>query len=210
MIGKLHFAAVYALLLAAAVYLHVHSDISVPMNRPLDQFPADVGSWRMSGESTLSEEVLQLLRPTDYLMREYVGPAGKRVELYIGYHNGGKKSGQIHSPKQCLPGSGWFKVSSIPTEMDVAGERVHLVQAVYRQGETKELFLYWFQVKGKTLSDEYGLKFAEIENSILYRRRDASFIRISVPFTADQRSAAATGDRFVKDFLPAIDAFLPH
>ena len=209
MIGKGCFVAVYLLLLVTGLYLHLHRDLGVPMKMSFDRFPAAVSQWRMAGETRLSSEVQSVLKASDVLMRCYVNEQGEKVDLYIGYHDGGKGTGEIHSPKHCLPGSGWLEESSARTQIPVAGARLNLVRAVYQKGDNKELFLYWFQVRGKSLSEEYSLKVAEIANSVLYRRRDASFIRISIPFQSDEQKAAAIGERFVSDFLPAIQAFLP-
>jgi EpsI family protein len=209
MIAINRFIVVYALLIAAALYLALHQDISVAMKTPFDQFPRTLREWRMTGEFTLTAEVQKVLKATDVLSRQYVSPEGKKVNLYIGYHAGGKDSGGIHSPKHCLPGSGWFENSTKRTQLDVAGQKINLVQAIYQKGESKELFIYWFQVRGKTISEEYSLKVAEISNSILYRRRDSSFIRISVPFEGDEQVATVIGERFVRDFFPDIQLFLP-
>ena len=209
MIGKGFFVSVYALLIAAGLYLQTHADLAVPMKQPLERFPSAVSQWRMAGEAQLSAEVQSVLKASDVLMRRYVNAQGESVNLYIGYHDGGKSSGEIHSPKHCLPGSGWFEVSSARTQFPAAGERLNLVRAVYQKGDSRELFFYWFQVRGKSLSEEYSLKAAEIANSVLYRRRDASFIRVSVPFQGDEQKAAAIGESFVSEFLPAIRAFLP-
>jgi EpsI family protein len=208
-IANSRFIAVYLLLLAAGLYLHLHRDLGVPIKKPFDSFPGVVSQWRMVGESPLSAEVQAVLKASDVLRREYVNRQGEKVELYIGYHDGGERSGEIHSPKHCLPGSGWLELSSARTELPAGGEKLNLVRAVYQKGESRELFLYWFQVRGRSLSEEYSLKLAEIANSALYRRRDASFIRIAVPFQADEQRAAAIGERFVSDFLPAIQEFLP-
>lgn len=209
MIGKRHFFAVYALLIVAGFYLHLHRDLGVPMKRSFDLFPSTISQWRLAGESQLSKEVQDVLKASDVLMRQYVNAQGEKVELYIGYHDGGNGGGEIHSPKHCLPGSGWLEVSSSRQQIPAGGDTINLVRAVYQKGEDRELFLYWYQVRGKSLSDEYSLKLAEIANSVLHRRRDASFIRISVPFQADERRAAAIGETFVSDLFPAIQQFLP-
>ena len=57
MIGKSRFLAVYALLLAAALYLGLHRDFGVPIKKPFEAFPENVSQWRQTGESTLSAEV---------------------------------------------------------------------------------------------------------------------------------------------------------
>lgn len=210
MIGKRFFVAVYLLLVAGGLYIHLHRDLSVPINKPLDRFPVSVNQWRMTGESRLSEEVQSVLKATDVLLREYVNTRGEEVTLYIGYHAGGKGSGEIHSPKHCLPGGGWHELSSRRTTIDAAGARLNLVRAVYQKGESSELFMYWFQVRDKSISEEFSLKAAQIVNSALHRRRDASFIRISVPFESDEKKAAAVAQQFVRDFFPTITGFLPR
>jgi EpsI family protein len=209
MIGRRRFLAVYALLIAVGLYLTLHRDLGVPMKKPFDQFPASVSQWRMTQESSLSAEVQAVLKASDVLMRQYQSAQGEQVQLYIGYHDGGKGAGEIHSPKHCLPGSGWFEVSSARTRIPAAGGGLNLVRAVYQKGNSKELFLYWYQVRGETISEEYSLKVAEIANSVLYRRRDAAFIRISVPFAGSEEQAAELGERFVGDFYPTISSFLP-
>jgi exosortase D (VPLPA-CTERM-specific) len=203
------FMSVFLLLAVGALYLNLHQDLQVPMNKPLDQFPTVVSGWRMTQEYPMSADVQKVLLATDTLSRSYMAADGKTVDIYIGYHGGGKESGEIHSPKHCLPGSGWQEVSTKSRLLDVSGTKINLVQAVYQKGGSRELFLYWFQVQAKTISDEYSLKLAEITNSILNRRRDASFIRISLPYGADEPAAAATGERFIADFMPAIHEFLP-
>lgn len=203
------FAAVLVMFAVVGLYINLHRDIEVPISKPFDQFPVNVSGWRMVGDFQLSASVQKVLKATDTLSRQYVTADGKPVGLYIGYHGGGKESGAIHSPKHCLPGSGWFEVSTRKKELELAGERLNLVHAVYQKGSERQVFIYWFQARDKTLSDEYSLKLAEITNSLLYRRRDTAFIRISVPFETDQQAATALGELFLKDMLPTIRTFLP-
>lgn len=209
MIRRRQFAAVYLLLFTVGLYLQFHRDVGVPMKRSFEGFPGVVSQWRMTSESQLSDNVQAVLKASEVLMRQYVNPQGEKVDLYIGYHDGGQGSGEIHSPKHCLPGSGWQELSSSRTQIAAGDEKLNLVRAVYQKGDSRELFMYWYQVRGKTLSEELSLKAAEIANSVLYRRRDASFIRISIPFQSSEEKAAQLGERFVSDFLPAIREFLP-
>jgi EpsI family protein len=209
MIKKSRFVTVYLLFIVVGLYLNLHSDVAVPTNKPFSEFPVSNNGWQMHSQSEFSDNVLNVLRPTDYLSRQYTGPDGKQVSLYIGYHSGGKNSGGIHSPKHCLPGSGWYEASSKRTELEVEGKKIKLVRALYQKGESREMFLYWFQVKDKSLSEEYSLKLSEIMNSLLYRRRDSTFIRISVPFETNEARAVATGEQFIRDFYPVIMGFLP-
>jgi EpsI family protein len=164
----------------------------------------------MSRQNVFNDNILNVLKPTDYLSRQYKNNGGNTVDLYIGYHGGGKGGGEIHSPKHCLPGSGWYEVSSRSGILGIPGGSINLVRAVYQKGENRELFIYWFLVRDRSISNEYSLKMAEITNSALFRRRDASFIRVSVPIEIDIDQAVTRGEQFIKDFEPLFREFLPQ
>ena len=200
---------VYVLFAAAALVISFHRDSVVPTNRPFSEFPKQVQSWQVSNQTEFSADILGVLKPTDYLYNQYKDRSGKAVSLYIGYHGGGKGGGEIHSPKHCLPGSGWYEVSTRSGVLSTPVGPINLVRAVYQKGDSKELFLYWFQVRDRSVSNEYFLKMAQIANSALHRRRDASFIRISVPVDADIEQATARGEQFIRDFAPSFREFLP-
>jgi len=209
MIKNERFFAFYVLILLAGLYIHLHADITVPMNKSFREFPLNHGGWRMESESIFSDEVLRKLRPTDYVVRKYLKPDHFPVYLYIGYHSGGRESGPIHSPRHCLPGSGWFKLKEDKVSIDINPNKINLVEAVFQKGDGKELFLYWYYVRGRTLTNEYALKLAEITSSIVQRRRDSAFIRVSVPFESDEEQAFSSGTEFIKNFYPVIEEFLP-
>lgn len=203
------FIIVYVLFAAAGLAIMFHRDTDVPINKPFSEFPTQVKSWQLLNRGEFSANVLNVLKATDYLFSQYKSAEGKTVNLYIGYHSGGKGSGGIHSPKHCLPGSGWYETSTHRGVLDTTGGTINLVRAVYQKGDSKELFLYWFQVRDRSISDEYSLKISEIVNSALYRRRDASFIRVSVPIESDTGQAMANGEQFIRDFEPLFREYLP-
>jgi EpsI family protein len=210
MIGTGRFLIVYMMLAAAGIYLTHHADLTVPLNTPLSQFPTTVGEWRMTSQTAFSPEVLAVLKPSDYLYATYARSNEASVQLYVGYHGGGERGGEIHSPKNCLPGGGWFEVATKKSVLKSGVHQVSLVQSVYQKGEVRELFLYWFQVGDRSLTSEYALKLAQIGNSVRHRRRDATFVRIVVPVRGSVAEATTIGERFVTDFYPVIARHLPQ
>lgn len=203
------YLTVYLLLGLAVLFVHTHANNAVPVARPLTEIPTTLGSWRMTRQSEFTPGVLAQLRPTDYLYREYVDPQGHRLSLYIGYHDGGPQSGPIHSPKHCLPGGGWSIEAETVRPVDIAGTRFDVVQSVYAKGGNREFFLYWYQVKGQVLTSEYALKLAEIGNSMLHRRKDSAFIRISLPNADRIQDPAGVTEEFLARVFPHIAAVLP-
>lgn len=197
-------------MISTGIYLNLHSDISVPVNKSFSKFPVNNNSWRMISQIFFNEQELKILKPTDYIYRLYADTYDNRVYLYIGYHGGGENVGVIHSPKHCLPGSGWYKMKNNKISLDVGNKKIYIVKAIYQKSEEKTLFLYWYHVKGDSLTDDYSLRLSMILNSILYRRKDSAFIRVSVPFEIDEEKAFSVGTQFIEDFYPIIREFLPE
>lgn len=206
---RARFLLVGVLFAVMALYVHTHANISMQLTKPFMDYPFAVGEWRMTNQSIFSQAILDVLKPTDYLAREYTGADGARVFLYVGYHNGGPDAGPIHSPKNCLPGAGWFRLAESIVPVTVGEAKFNLVRALYQKGGQKELFLYWFQVRDRALTDEFALKMAETMNSLTDRRRDASFVRISIRFDRDEAKAYESGMRFVAAMHPVLMQYLP-
>jgi EpsI family protein len=197
------------LFIFTALFIHLHKDTAIPANRPFSTFPVQIGEWRMSAESFMTGNVLKVLKPTDYLWRIYENRNGERVTIYLGYHSGSRNEGGVHSPKHCLPGSGWYEVYSKKSKMETSSGSINFVKSLYQKAEESELFLYWFQVIGRTLDNEYSLKLFEIINSSIHHRKDAAFVRISIPIKNSEAGAVRLGESFIRDFYPVISSYLP-
>ncbi|TVQ98211.1 MAG: EpsI family protein [Desulfovibrionales bacterium] len=209
MLTTKRFILVYALLLLGVLYMQVHAGITPPVNKPFVQFPERHLEWRLVNEFAFSERVMEILKPTDILNRTYIGDDLRPVDLHIGFYDGGKGTGVIHSPRHCLPGGGWQEVFSNRIILDLDGTQLNVVEAVYEFGPSRELFLYWFQSRDKTINSEFGLKLAEITSSMFHGRRDTAFIRISTRYEGDLEQARERARAFAMDFSPVIREFLP-
>ncbi|WP_272699622.1 exosortase C-terminal domain/associated protein EpsI [Desulfovibrio sp. Fe33] len=206
---KLRIFIVCLLVMGAGAFVHLHSDAAVPLSRPLDEFPVKVGQWRMVHEWRYAQGILEVLQATGYVSRQYRDEQGRVVELYLGYHDGGPDAGPIHSPRNCLPGGGWMQRFEKTVEIDLDGRSMEAVQAAYDKSESTVTMLYWFQVCGKVVTNEYALKIEEILGSLISRRRDSAFIRLSTEISGEDGGAAEALHRFAEDFYPVIEAFLP-
>lgn len=206
---RTRFFLVLVLLAGTAAFMNFRQDLEIPLARPFDEFPVVHNGWRMVEQAALPQNIISVLMPTDYLARRYAGRDGALVDMYLSFFNGGPESGRIHSPKNCVVGAGWTEILSKRMTMALGDGSVNLVQAVYAKGERRDVIYYWFAMRGQTMSDEYSLKIAEIFGSMLHRRRDQSFIRISVETTGNTNSAEEKIERFLKDFYPEIIKFFP-
>lgn len=207
---RFRYLIVYVLIACAAGFIYQHQDIYVPVNKPLEQMPTRIGDWQMTGQARFDERVLEVLKPTDYLSRTYRDAKGRRLTLYLGYHGGGPDSGPIHSPKHCLPGSGWQEVSSKHSEVLIGDYSLPVNIGLYQNGLHQELFVYWYQVVGEPVGSIYALKFAEIWNSIAHNRKDSAFIRLSLPVEGDWEDDFLVTVDFLRNFFPHLHDYLPH
>ena len=101
---------------------------------------------------TLDPNVLQVLKVDDYLWRQYGGTYGPPLGLYIGYYQSMRQGATYHSPKNCLPGSGWYfvEMGRIPLQAtDSRGQPVEINKFVIQKGLDKQLVLYWYQDRGE-------------------------------------------------------------
>ena len=206
---RMRVVVILVLLAGSGVYMSQHRDMEVPLARAFSEFPPIHNGWKMVGQSNLSEEVIKVLLPTDYLSRRYVREDGATVDMYLSFFNGSPEAGRIHSPKNCLPGGGWTELSSRRRVLELGKEKVNLVQAVYAQGESREVIYYWYAMRGQTLSDEFSLKLAEIKGSMFHGRRDQSFMRISTYSKDDLEVVTKRIEDFLRDFYPVIIEYLP-
>lgn len=202
------YLVVLILLCAAAAVTNLQRDILPPRTKGLQTFPSALGQWTMTANTVFSEPLLKILRPSDYVMRSYADPQGRVIGIYVGYHDGGKDAGPIHSPRNCLPGSGWFALGS--GEMDVAagGGTVRIVRTVYAKDREEVIFYYWYEVRGQSLTSDWELKFTELKNALLYHRKDAAFIRLDIS-SEFRRDADALVTDFIRAAYPALKDYLP-
>jgi EpsI family protein len=181
----------------------------VPLKKAFSGFPLQWNGW-VGKVHNFDDVILEKLRVSEYILREYKkGP--DRVSLYIGYYSTQREGAQIHSPKHCLPGGGWFKVSENIRTLDIDNiGNVSFIEAVYQKGDGKEVFIYWYKMKNTYITNEYKLKLYMVLNSLLYGRNDAAFIRLSMPVTDNVEDSVYTIEDFMRDFLPLLKDYLPE
>jgi EpsI family protein len=202
-----------ALLIAqAAAYYGVSRPEPVPLSKPLDQFPADMGAWRMVHELVMDAGTKDVLRADDYLSRDYARSPGEVVNLFVAYFKS-QRSGQTpHSPKNCLPGSGWVWTDSDTIRVTVAGRAAPLEinRYIVSRGENKAVVLYWYQSRDRVVASEYKAAAFVAWDALHYNRTDTALVRVVTPMN-DGRSDTATesGIDFIQSSFATLRMFFP-
>jgi EpsI family protein len=156
--------------------------------------------------------VLGVAAPTAHLNRVYEpdsSGADGFFSVYVGYYDSQIQGKTIHSPRNCLPGSGWEPLAyQQATVQTVSGPAT--VNRYLLQGQTERaLVLYWYQGRGRIQANEYRVKFDLLRDAALRRRSDEALVRIVVPVTDDEESAFRLATEVARAVIPALDRALP-
>jgi EpsI family protein len=199
------------LLSEAMFYFAYPKQEIVLLPKPLRELPTQLGSWAMVSESQIEPEVQDVLRADDTLNRIYADSAtGVSASIFIAFFKTQKTGVAPHSPKVCLPGSGWEPSRSDFIRLQVPGrsEPILVNHSIIAKGEERSVVIYWYQTHNNVIADEYRAKLNTIFDSVRYHRSDTSIVRIVVPersgldADAEARSMAQNAFEPVRALLP--------
>jgi len=203
----------FLLLEGTVFYAVAFRDERVPQVGPLAAFPAQVNGWFLKQDAKIEPEIQEILQADDLLNRVYVNPqTNTAAYLFIAYFRT-QRSGQApHSPKNCLPGSGWEPIESSPITIDVPGriEPVRSNRYLVEHGQEKSVVLYWYQSHNRIIASEFAAKFWLVADSVRYHRSDCSLVKVVVPVSnGDSSAATKSAVEFVQSIFPDLVRQLP-
>lgn len=197
--------AVSALLAAQIVLFYlVPTKEYIPTPPPLGQFPANLGPWRTTSQTSIDAYTQSFLKADDTLTRTYAGSGN--VELFVAFFKSQRGGVTPHSPKVCLPGNGWTSENSRIISVDVPGERdpIPVNRYIVSHDEDRKLVLYWYQNPFRVTANEYLSKFFLIWDALRYHRSDEALIRVvTVMHGMEDPKADADAIQFIRAiYLP--------
>jgi exosortase D (VPLPA-CTERM-specific) len=168
------------------------------------EFPMQLGEWHGRRESmeAVFSDTLQL---DDYLLADYANDSGRTVNLYVSYYNSQRKGEAVHSPRSCLPGGGWqvreFGQRDI-SSVFINGQRLRVNRSLVELGDQRELVYYWFQQRGRVITNEFAVKWYLFWDALTEHRTDGAMIRVITPVPSS--SSEADADRRLAKFASRI------
>ena len=181
------------------------------MQKPFSAFPETVGSWN-GKKQNLEQMFLDGLNLTDYLLADYRNGSGQVINSYVAFSDFQSKGKASHSPASCLPGSGWeLKDPEKISLIDANGYPVIVNRAMMIMGSERRLTYYWFNQRGRILTDLFQTKLFNIVDSITLNRTDGSMVRLITPLAEKETPEIAETrlKEFFMQFNPILTSFLP-
>jgi EpsI family protein len=180
---------------------------------------ADMVSGSLAGytfsDIELSEAEKTAAGFTDYVLRDYNGSEESGLlgySLYLGYYASQSQGSSIHSPKNCLPGSGWEALASTVIPVTVAGSPINVNRYVVQNGASQALVLYWYQGRGRIEANEYRVKWNLLADAALRSRTEETLVRIVVPLPLETETPGdveALATRVAEQIIPELNSALP-
>lgn len=177
-------------------------------------FPRQFGEWSGSA-SMLDPEIEGVLGASDYMNAGFVAPGeGQYVHFFSAFYEKQTEGTGIHSPEVCLPVGGWeiFSMEQYPvTVPGTAYGTFNVNRAVIQKGLSKQLVYYWFEQRGKRMTNDYMAKASVVMDSLTMGRTDGALVRYVTPIGGNETEADADAriQRFMGESLKTLPRFVP-
>ncbi len=187
---------------AAAFYGLSRAEV-LPVAPPLAGLSKVIGTWSTFQEGVVEKEVQDVLKADDTLTRSFSSPKFRTsVGLFVAAFRSQRNGKAPHSPKNCLPGSGWVQNEQSFAKLTIPGrgEPIVVNRYVVQKGDDKSLVVYWYQSRDRVVASEYSAKGYVVLDALRDNRTDSALVRVIVPVAngdVDQAMVAAT------DFIQA-------
>ena len=200
------------MILAAVCTRYVSHVENIHMINPLSSFPKRIGEW-VGKEEHFDQEIYDILGVDDSLLCRYRGSRGQQVQLYVGFYGNQREGNLIHSPKHCMPGSGWNIIVTSLEELIVPNanpSKITVTKLILEKGAQRQIVLYWFQSRGRFIASEYMQKIYLVIDSVAKQRTDGCFLRLIAPVLDGDEERALRGLKdFAKVIIPILQGYIP-
>jgi EpsI family protein len=216
-------------LLAQAALVHWATGRErAPAPPALGTFPAAFGEWRQFTEDPIAADVAAELRADQVLSRSYVytstphtsaqhisslyTPTGPVIGLFVAWFQSQRAgASQPHSPKVCLPASGWIPAVTGEVAFDTAAGAITVNRYIVVNHGQRDVVLYWYQGPRRVTAGEWAAKLWLIADGLRDKRTDTALVRV-VAQSGDggDQAATAVATAFAQSLYPLLRANLPQ
>jgi EpsI family protein len=162
-----------------------------PQPPQLAEFPAELSGWVLFRDDPIGAEVAAELR-ADATLSRYYRTAGNSAmaHLLVAWFQTQQGGKQPHSPKVCLPASGWTPVNSGETTIQTVDGPISVNRYLVADRTSKAVVLYWYQTPRRAIAGEWSAKFWLLADALRYQRTDTALVRVVVPVIGDRDGEA--------------------
>lgn len=211
-------ALIAATLLTASVsaaWVFVPRAERVEVSRdPFVLFPVNLNEWE--GQiNRLEPDIEAVLGADDYYSAYYQKPdAPAGVDFFSAYYHKLTEGQGIHSPEVCIPTAGWemAKIEQKEINIERSGWAPFSVnRAVIEKGLSQQLVYFWFEQRGRRLTNDYVAKAYTVLDGVTKGRTDGALVRVITPILSGEKmeTTDARLQDFLNEALPELGRYIP-
>ncbi len=186
----------------------------IPERKLYTNFPLEIGQWK-GVSSSIKPLLLEELKLTDYIMVNFRNTSGDRVNFYSAYYGSQRAGESAHSPRTCIPGGGWRikEINQITINTVKVNEQPLTVnRTLVQYGPNRQLVYYWFQQRGRVITNEYLVKWYLFLDSLTKNRTDGALVRLTIPLPQGKPDnyGNIVLQKFISNIMPKLPDYIPN
>jgi EpsI family protein len=201
-------------LVAQMFLIYAVAGVEHPPAAPaLSGFPIELGAWKLLHEDPIAVGIAAELG-ADCLLSQTYGrtPAGSVASLFVAWfqtQRGGSR--QPHSPKVCLPASGWTPELTDELTLHTAAGAITVNRYIVTSRMQRAVVLYWYQTPRRVIAGEWAAKLLLVADALRDKRTDTALVRV-IAWSTSGSDEAATGvaSSFARELYPRLREYLPR
>jgi len=199
-------AGVLALFFAASAFISTDSLI-IPKRAMFAELPSEFPEMR-ADIRPMDPTVAEVLGADDTIVVNLTSPDGDLYNLYLAYLDAQRDGRSWHSPRQCIPGGGWqIADHQVRSATMPSGRVVNYNRLLIANRNHLQLVYYWYDQRGRSLANEFVMKFWLIVDAVTRKRSDGAMVRLIVPI--EDGGSIDAADQELVQMMQRMDGFLP-
>lgn len=174
-------------------------------------FPQQIGDWR-AFPITLDKAVIESLGTDQYFNATYLNDkTGDSLYFLITYYPEQDSGAAAHAPASCLLGGGWSIIKKGELRPEENPHNMPLGQMLLKKETAYIVSNFWFQQRGRVISNEFLNKIYLFLDAFKTRRTDGGLVRIELPLRPGMapEQGQAVVDEFIELIRPEITKYIP-
>jgi EpsI family protein len=170
----------------------------------LESLPMEIEEWQGFHAPELSPEDAAILGADVYVRRYYQSDMGA-LEIDVAYYTQRRVGASMHSPLNCLPGTGWSVLEDRTQVLDTVSGPREVRELVVRRNTAVFAMTYWYQSRGRVLTGEASTRLKLLGQALRGHPADVGLVRVMTPLTVEAGAGREGVVAFSTLVIPALE-----
>ncbi len=198
------FTAIFVLF-GLGSYLFLYSPEPVSLKKDLRELPWTIGEWR-GGDIGANKRLFNVQGADFEITRAYRKAPDHEIMLYVGYFESQKQDKELINYR--LEN---LYDNAIEIEIPIGpNNNARVNKSLFKDGMQDTLVLFWYDLNGKIIADNYKAKLLSMLDALLHRRTNGAIIIVSSNLDHPKEDIMPNDEvEFIQALVPVLRNHLP-